>query len=109
MALSRRRWGKRRWGAAARLVLVLVLAVAGACAPHYILPSVPVGDPMLRHEHFLTADGRELPLRVWRPGAQTAAAVGAYPAGQAAGVRSEERRVGKEGVSPCRSRRAPYH
>src|SRR3546814_18943447 len=43
---------------------------------------------MLRHEHFLTADGRELPLRVWRPGAQTAAAVGAYPDGQAAGVRT---------------------
>src|SRR3546814_4230142 len=43
---------------------------------------------MLRHEYFLTADGRELPLRVWRPGAQTAAAVGAYPDGQAAGVRT---------------------
>src|SRR3546814_15802682 len=26
-----------------------------------------------------------------------------------AGDRSEERRVGKEGVSPCRSRWAPYH
>src|SRR3546814_11001703 len=100
MALSRRRWGKRRWGAAARLVLVLVLAVAGACAPHYILPSVPVGDPMLRHEHFLTADGRELPLRVWRPGAQTAAAVGAYP------DRSEKRRVGKGGVRTGRDRGA---
>src|SRR3546814_12670316 len=28
---------------------------------------------------------------------------------QAASARSEERRVGKEGVSTCRSRWAPYH
>src|SRR3546814_8592894 len=38
-----------------------------------------------------------------------AAIVRAADAEAAIALRSEERRVGKEGVSPCRSRWSPYH
>src|SRR3546814_9587342 len=34
---------------------------------------------------------------------------GRVPVGLGSGLRSEERRVGDEGVSTCRSRWAPYH
>src|SRR3546814_17226892 len=50
------------------------------------------------------------------PGHQHGAVAGGQPAEAEAGVvaavaldRSEERRVGKEGVSTCRSRWSPYH
>src|SRR3546814_21037088 len=42
-------------------------------------------------------------------GHQPWAAAMAWLTGQAAQVRSEERRVGKEWVSTCRSRWSPYH
>src|SRR3546814_4918449 len=37
------------------------------------------------------------------------ALIDGVPAGPMAGLRSEERRVGKECVSTCRSRWSPYH
>src|SRR3546814_11408658 len=45
-------------------------------------------------------------LRLWLP--LQIAGVSAFRAAQAAKLRSEERRVGKECVSTCRSRRSPY-
>src|SRR3546814_13462933 len=49
--------------------------------------------------------GAELRKAGWR----TVAALSDSDDGIALGCRSEERRVGKECVSTCRSRRSPYH
>src|SRR3546814_18013062 len=46
------------------------------------------------------------PLLTWHVKSTTKAQQGLY---EYDAVRSEERRVGKEGVSTCRSRWAPYH
>src|SRR3546814_12636609 len=51
------------------------------------------------------ADRRDHPDRPGRPASSVAAA----SAASAAASRSEERRVGKECVSTCRSRWSPYH
>src|SRR3546814_12401099 len=53
-----------------------------------------------------------IPARTPRPaGGNTPGATMPPPTARAAAAttRSEERRVGKEGVSTCRSRSAPYH
>ena len=48
-------------------VSVLLVSLAGACAP-FLEPAGPrVGDPALDGDHILTADGLKLPLRIWRP------------------------------------------
>ncbi len=46
--------------------LVLCLLLAGACAPTVAPLGTTVSDPMLADDYIRTADGTELPLRVWR-------------------------------------------
>src|SRR3546814_995949 len=75
--------------------------------------ALPICSPAHWHvfeeENLFLLEGR-LTLRI---GAEThvmtAGDYACFPAGQQAGHRSEERRVGKECVSRCRSRWSLYH
>src|SRR3546814_14293586 len=64
------------------------------CALPILLDTIDVGGPTVR------ATSR----RCWRRRSRAA-----FPSPKFRGARSEERRVGKECVSTCRSRWSPYH
>src|SRR3546814_12065781 len=81
--------------------------------------SIPVvalflsGRPMFTNPEINAADAF---VAGWLPGSQGAGVADVLIAGKDGktvrgftGTRSEERRVGKEGVSPCRSRGSPSH
>lgn len=53
-------------GIRALTTLVLCLFLAGACAPTVAPRGFGAHDPMLADDYVRTADGTELPLRVWR-------------------------------------------
>src|SRR3546814_15186670 len=56
---------------------------------------------------FPSCCAKRCPIRAWR---RSSARCRPSPGtGRLPGPRSEERRVGKECVSPCRSRGSPYH
>src|SRR3546814_12753000 len=94
------------------------LIIDKACAPRVIECNVRFGDPetqpvMLRLQSDLldlveaAIDARLAGVEAqWdpRPSLGVVMAAEGYP-----GTRSEERRVGKEGVSTCSSRWSPYH
>src|SRR3546814_12122903 len=81
--------------------------------------------PALTGTHFITGDGTLLPLRTWAPPEGTEAPgvllaphgfndysnafAESGPALAAAGLRSEQRSVGQEWGSTCRSRWLPYN
>ena len=56
-------------------LVVLLAAVAGACAPRVYPPGEPVAMPLLTEDHFYMADRAELPLRVWKPDGQPKAVI----------------------------------
>lgn len=58
--------GVSRLGIRARTTLILCLFLAGACAPTVAPPGIGLHDPMLADDYVRTADGTELPLRMWR-------------------------------------------
>src|SRR3546814_17429310 len=73
--------------------------------PSYLFALV-AGDLVVNRDSFTTMSGRKVELGIWvRQGDvdRTSHAMDALK------NRSEARRVGKEGGSPCRSRWAPYH
>lgn len=47
-------------------MLMLCTVLAGACAPYVVPPGKTVQKPALTDDHIRTADGLDLPLRVWR-------------------------------------------
>lgn len=47
-------------------MLFACMTLAGACAPHVVPLGEAVQEPALADDHFRTADGLRLPLRVWR-------------------------------------------
>ena len=49
------------------LLAAAVLLLATACAPQFVPAGPPVAAPSLAADHWVTADGTELPLRAWRP------------------------------------------
>ena len=53
--------------------------------------------------HQLASSVKESAQQIWLAG------MGAFSKAQEEGTRSEERRVGKECIPPCRSRWSPYH
>src|SRR3546814_1269241 len=88
----------------------LVTGVQTCALPIYVgrgNPRLPDGTRLVgrrlqsrvRAEAAITASILSGPRRVWRP----------RLARRPLGARSEERRVGKECVSTCRSRWSPYH
>lgn len=50
-----------------RAAILLLLLAAGACAPTLKPMGPPTVQPRLLADRIVTADGAELPLRVWRP------------------------------------------
>lgn len=50
-----------------QVAAVTMLLLAAACTPTLKPMGVPVSEPRLLDDRIVTADGAELPLRVWRP------------------------------------------
>jgi len=61
-----RNWGVSRLGVRALTTLVLYLLLAVACAPTIAPRGMAAHEPLLADDYVRTADGTELPLRIWR-------------------------------------------
>ena len=59
----------------ARLAAVILVVVMAACAPRLVPPGPPIAAPALNHDHILTADGIQLPMRRWLPDREPTAVV----------------------------------
>src|SRR3546814_4543540 len=71
--------------------------------------AVPQLDPEPTHSSALATDLGAVQLGPWGTGGLDSRPGDRQDALPAQGLRSEERRVGKECVSTCRSRWSPYH
>src|SRR3546814_12952831 len=87
--------------------------LAGAGEPDFQLVAVAAADRLLKHGQILVEalQGREHRVPVRKEDVPPHHRIARRDAGEVAETarRSEERRVGKECVSTCRSRWAPYH
>ena len=48
-------------------VLLFIALFVGACTPQFVPAGQAVDEPRLEADHWVTADGLELPLRAWLP------------------------------------------
>src|SRR3546814_11120324 len=72
--------------------------------------ALPISDiEQQRARHRDRADDRQVEIAEMRRKERIAEQPGRHPRGGRTQQRSEERRVGKECVSTCRSRWSPYH
>ena len=56
-----------RNGGLSGLWAAALLLLAAACTPQFVPAGPAIDEPRLETEHWVTADGLELPLRSWLP------------------------------------------